>query len=163
MIFGGTCLDPEVNSRLKLLKRARRFSSKSSKKRKQSSDEEGSRPSSSGDSDDEEMEEGLFEERKKALRLTRRFPGSLACQTISSMKEAMLTSAGTLHSQDKRSLPPLFSQYFRSELQGLCGPSMCQELLTLCQGADLLLQGHVARTVDLLAQRVKALEQQSGT
>lgn len=38
---------------------------------------------------------------------------------------------------------------------------MCQELLTLCQGADLLLQGHVARTVDLLAQRVKALEQQA--
>ena len=38
---------------------------------------------------------------------------------------------------------------------------MCQELLTLCQGADLLLQGHIARTVDLLAQRVKALEQQA--
>ena len=160
-IFGGTCLDPEVSSRMKLLKRARRFSNKGSKKRKRSSEDDGSSSSSSSSSGDEEMEEGLFEERKKALRLTRRFPGSLASQTIGNMKEAMLTSAGTLHSQDKKSLPPLFSQYFRSELQGLCGPSMCQELLTLCQGADLLLQGHIARTVDLLAQRVKALEQQA--
>ena len=160
-IFGRTCLDPEVSSTLKMLKRARRFSNKSSKKKRQSSSGDASSSSSSSDSEDEDLEEGLFEERRKALKLTGRFPGSLASQTISSMKEATLTLAGTLHSQDKRSLPPLFTQYFRTELQGLCGPSMCQELLTLCQGADLLLQGHIARTVDLLAQRVKALEQQS--
>ena len=36
---------------------------------------------------------------------------------------------------------------------------MSQELLTLSQGADLLLRGHPARALDLLAQRVKALDQ----
>ena len=76
------------------------------------------------------------------------------------MKESLLTQSGTQYSQDRKALPPIFSRYFRSEMQQLCSPSMSQELLTVCQGADLLLRGHPARALDLLAQRVKALEQQ---
>ena len=45
----------------------------------------------------------------------------------------MLTASGTLHSQDRRSLPPLFTQYYRTELHQLVSPSMGQELLTINQ------------------------------
>ena len=159
-LYSNTCLDPDVEVRSKLLKRAKRFGGKDSKKKKQSSSEDGSDSSMSSESDLEEYGEGLFEERRKALRLTQRYPGSLTTQTVMNMKESLLTQSGTLYSQDRKALPPIFSRYFRSEMQQLCSPSMSQELLTLCQGADLLLRGHPARALDLLAQRVKALEQQ---
>ena len=159
-LYEGTCLDPNAEARGRLLKKAKQFGGKESKKRKHSSSEDGSSSSSSTESDDEEFGEGLFEERKRALRLTQRYPGSLATQTLMNMKESVLTQSGTLFSQDRKSLPPIFSQYYRSEMQSLCSPSMSQELLTLCQGADLLLRGHPARALDLLAKRVKALEQQ---
>ena len=159
-LYGNTCLDPDVEVRSKLLKRAKRFGGKESKKRKHSSSEEDSDSSSTSETDLEEYGEGLFEERRKALRLTQRYPGSFTTQTVMNMKESLLTQSGTLYSQDRKALPPIFSRYFRSEMQSLCTPSMSQELLTLCQGADLLLRGHPARALDLLAQRVKALEQQ---
>ena len=159
-LYEGTCLDPNAEVRSRLLKRAKRFGGKSSKRRRRSSSEASSGTSSSSESEEEEFGEGLFEERKRALRLTRRYPGSLAAQTVASMKESLLTQSGSLYSQDRRTLPPIFSQFFRSEMQALCSPSMSQELLTLSQGADLLLRGHPARALDLLAQRVKALDQQ---
>lgn len=153
-------LDPNAESRSELLKKAKRLGGKESKKRKRSSSEDGSSSSSSTESEGEEFGEGLFEARKRALRLTQRCPGCLAAQTVANMKEALLTQSGTLYSQNRRSLPPIFSQYYRLEMQPLCSPSMSQELLTLCQGADLLLRGHPARALDLLAQRTKALDQQ---
>ena len=159
-LYGNTCLDPDAEVRSKLLKRAKRFGSKESKKRKHSSSDDDSDSSETSESEMEEYGEGLFEERRKALRLTQRYPGSLTTQTVMNMKESLLTQSGTLYSQDRKALPPIFSRYFRSGMQPLCSPSMSQELLTLCQGADLLLRGHPARALDLLAQRVKALEQQ---
>ena len=159
-LYEGTCLDPNAETRLKLLKRAKHFGNKEAKKKKRSSSEEDSSSSSTTESEQEEFGEGLFEERKRALRLTQRYPGSLATQTIMNMKESLLTQSGTLYSQDRKALPPIFSQYYRSQVQALCTPSMSQEMLTLCQGADLLFRGHPARALDLLAQRVKALEQQ---
>ena len=77
-LYEGTCLDPDAEARSRLLKKAKRLGGKGSKKRKRSSSEESSDSSSSTESDDEEFGEGLFEERKRALRLTRRYPGSLA-------------------------------------------------------------------------------------
>ena len=159
-LYVGTCLDPDAETRSRLLKRAKRFGGRSSKKRRRSSSENTSSSSSSSETEEDEFGEGLFEERKRALRLTRRYPGSLAAQTVASMKESLLTQSGSLYSQDRKTLPPIFSQFFRSEMQALCSPSMSQELLTLSQGADLLLRGHPARALDLLAQRVKALDQQ---
>ena len=132
-LYEGTCLDPDAEARSRLLKKAKRFGGKGSKKRKRSSSEETSDSSSSTESDDEEFGEGLFEERKTALRLTRRYPGSLASQTVANMKESLLTQSGSLYSQDRKTLPPIFSQYYRSEMQALCSPSMSQELLTLSQ------------------------------
>ena len=159
-LYEGTCLDPIAEARSRLLKKARRFGAKGSRKRKHSSSEGTDSSSSSSESEAEEFGEGLFEERKRALRLTQRYPGSLAAQTVANMKDSLLTQSGSLYSQDRKSLPPIFSQYFRQEMQPLCSPSMSQELLTLSQGADLLLRGHPARALDLLAQRVKALDQQ---
>eukprot|EP00913_Durusdinium_trenchii_P003130 g2892.t1 len=158
-LYVGTCLDPDAETRSRLLKRAKRFGGRSSKKRRRSSSENTSSSSSSSETEEDEFGEGLFEERKRALRLTRRYPGSLAAQTVASMKESLLTQSGSLYAQDRKTLPPIFSQFYRSEMQALCSPSMSQELLTLSQGADLLLRGHPARALDLLAQRVKALDQ----
>lgn len=159
-LYEGACLDPNAENRSKLLKKARRLGGKESKKRKRSSSEDASSSSSSTESEAEEFGEGLFEERKRALRLTQRYPVCLAAQTVANMKESLLTQSGTLYSQNRKSLPPIFSQYYRLEMQPLCSPSMSQELLTLCQGADLLLRGHPARALDRLAQRTKALDQQ---
>lgn len=161
-LFGGTCLDPRVEERSKLLKKARRLGKRDSQKRKHASSDD----SSSGSSTTEEEEltetgEGLFAEKKRALRLTQRYPGCLGAQTIAGMKESLMTSSGTLHSVDRKSLPPLYTQYYRSELHSMVSPSMGQELLTISQTADLLLRGHPARAVDLLSQRFKALEQQA--
>lgn len=161
-LFGGTCLDPRVDERSKLLRKARRLGKKESKKRKHSSSDS----SSSGSSTSEEEElaetgEGLFAEKKRALRLTQRYPGCLGAQTIAGMKELLMTNSGTLHSLDRKSLPPLYTQYYRTELHALVSPSMGQELLTISQTADLLLRGHPTKAVDLLSQRFKALEQQA--
>ena len=38
---------------------------------------------------------------------------------------------------------------------------MGQDMLTISRAADSLLRGHAARAVDLLSQRLKALEQQA--
>eukprot|EP00913_Durusdinium_trenchii_P018667 g17542.t1 len=87
-LFGGTCLDPRVEERSKLLKKARRLGKRDSQKRKHASSDD----SSSGSSTTEEEEltetgEGLFAEKKRALRLTQRYPGCLGAQTIAGMKE----------------------------------------------------------------------------
>ncbi|CAK8987052.1 unnamed protein product, partial [Durusdinium trenchii] len=137
-LFSGTCLDPRMEERAKLLRRARKMGKKEGKKRKRSSSE-GSSSDSSTSEEDEEVEtgEGLFAEKKRALRLTQQYPGCLGAQTIAGMKESLMTSSGTLHSLDRKSLPPLYTQYYRSELHSLVSPSMGQELLTISQTADL--------------------------
>lgn len=161
-LFGGTCLDPWLEERSKLMKKARKLGKKEGRKRKHSSSEDSSSRSSTSEEEDmAELGEGLFAEKKRALRLTQRYPECLGAQTISGMKESLLTSSGTLHSLHRKSLPPLFTQYYRSELHSQVSPSMGQELLTISQTADLLLRGHPARAVDLLSQRFKALEQQA--
>ena len=144
------------------MKKARKLGKKEGRKRKHSSSEDSSSRSSTSEEEDmAELGEGLFAEKKRALRLTQRYPECLGAQTISGMKESLLTSSGTLHSLHRKSLPPLFTQYYRSELHSQVSPSMGQELLTISQTADLLLRGHPARAVDLLSQRFKALEQQA--
>ena len=161
-LFGGTCLDRRVEERSKLMRKARKLGKKEGRKRKHSSSDDSSSGSSTSEEEDlAETGEGLFSEKKRALRLTQRYPGCLGAQTIAGMKESLLTSSGTLHSLDRKSLPPLYTQYYRSELHSLVSPSMGQELLTISQTADLLLRGHPARAVDLLSQRFKALEQQA--
>ena len=78
-----------------------------------------------------ETGEGLFAEKKRALRLTQRYPGCLGAQTIAGMKESLMTSSGTLHSLDRKSLDALYTQYYRNELHSMVSPSMGQELLTI--------------------------------
>ena len=98
-LFGGTCLDPRVEERSKLMRRARKLGKKEGKKRKHSSSEDSTSGSSSTEEDElAETGEGLFAEKKRALRLTLRYPGCLGAQTIAGMKESLLTSSGTLHS-----------------------------------------------------------------
>lgn len=51
-------------------------------------------PSETSDIEDEEQ--GLFQELPKILHLARKYPGSLSCQTMGSMKESLVASSGQL-------------------------------------------------------------------
>ena len=82
-----------------------------------SSDSPSTESSTTEEDERSEAGEGLFAEKKRALRLTQRhFLGSDNCEY---MKESTLTASGMLRSQDRRSLPPLFAQYYRTELHQL--------------------------------------------
>ena len=156
-LCSGTCLDPRVEERAKLLRRARRLGKKEGKK--------SARPVRRHRLRVRPLRMKSSWRRAKACSLRKRghcgYPGSLGAQTIAGMKESLMTNSGTLHSLDRKSLPPLYTQYYRNELHSMVSPSMGQELLTISQTADLLLRGHAARAVDLLSQRFKALEQQA--
>ena len=109
-LFGGTCLDPRLEERSKLMRKARKLGKKEGRKRKHSSSDDSSSGSSTSEEEDlVETGEALFLEKKRALRLIQRYLGCLGAQTIAGMKESLLTSSGTLHSLDRKSLPPLYT------------------------------------------------------
>lgn len=82
----------------------------------------------------------------------------LTSRALGEARHSLLTGAGTVWDTDKSALPPLFVQYCRSQLIPSMGAVVQQECLTLSMAFDCLLQGHIARGMDVLAQRVKALE-----
>ena len=62
---------------------------------------------------------------------------------------------------DRGSLPPVFSQYWRSVLDARASRPMSREMQTLSYVLDLLLQGRAAAACDVATQRLKSLEQTS--
>ena len=80
-LFGGTCLDPRVDERAKLLRKARRLGKKEGKKRKRSSSEDSTSGSSTSEEEDlTETGEGRFaKKKKKALRLMTEISWLLGC------------------------------------------------------------------------------------
>jgi len=59
---------------------------------------------------------------------------------------------------DKPSLPPLFTQYSRQVVMPGMSASLQQEVITISQALDLLAQGKVGSSMDVLTQRLKSLE-----
>ena len=159
-IFKDTGLDPSLKRRNKLVKKARRIG-RAKKKKKKKSDGSGSEDSgstSSESSTDEEVGEGLFETGKRVKIISGRYPGVLACSSLSEAKQVLLTASGTTWQLDKQGLPPLFTHYVRQQLAHSMSPPLLQESLTVAAAIDNLLQGKVAYTCDLLAQRLKSIE-----
>ena len=159
-LFEKTGLDPDVKARRKVLRKARKLGQgKKKKKKKKSSSEEGS---SSGSSTTEEGEDdggtGLFNNEQRVRTIWHRCPGALSATMLQEARNSLVTSSGSLWEVDKAKLPPIVGQYVRTTFHGHMQPAMYQEACTLGLVADLLLQGHAAKSLDVVSQRLKSLE-----
>lgn len=163
-LFEGTGLDPDAKTRAKIRKKARRVgqSAKKKKKKKNSaSSSTGSSSSSTSSSSASQAGAGLFDNEQRLLVLWKKYPGVLTAQAVSEAKDRLLTSAGTMWSEDRSKLAPVLTRYCRQVLITNMAPPMAQEALTVCAALDMLLQGKAAAAADILAQRAKSLEAHS--
>ena len=157
-VYGTTGLDPDAKVRKRLLKRLK----KKIKKKKGSSaessgsslEEEASQASSLASSESGE----IFEEAQKVRTIARKAPGLLTYGTVKEMQRQLLTSAGTVWSQERASVPPIALQYYRTQLANRLSGGAAREALTLSWAIDLALQGKMAQATDTLSQRLKSLE-----
>ena len=85
----------------------------------------------------------------------RRLPGAAALEEAA---EALVTNERNLFEVGASSLPPLFMRYYRQQLAGRMPPAMSREAQTLTYILDALLRGRAAESLDVAAQRLKALE-----
>ena len=158
-VFSNTGLDPNPKSRRKLLRKARRLGRSKKKKKKSSAATSSSSSSSSSASASSKGEMGsLFDSEKRMKTIWRRYPGSLAASALWEARQCLLTASGVLWDLDRRSIPPITTQYTRQHLAGGMSPALLQEALTVSAAMDHLLQGKIAATMDILAQRLKSLE-----
>lgn len=145
--------------RRKILKKAKRLGKGKKKKKKGSSASSltGS-SSSSRSSSSKGMTGNLFSSERRMKTIWRRYPGSLAASSLWEARQSLMTVAGVLWDVDKKSMPPITTQYTRQQLASHMTPPMLQEALTISACLDGLLMGKVAWTADILAQRLKSLE-----
>eukprot|EP00435_Cladocopium_sp_Y103_P007936 s2109_g2.t1 len=163
VILGGSGLDPDPKKRKKYLQRAKRLVKKKKKKKSSGSTSSGTeKKSSSEDSSSSPMgAQDIFGQTKMARRIAERCPGVLTASSLAAVQEQLLNTQGLLWELDRRELPPLFLQYFRSHLCGRMSPAMRREALHLSVCLDLGLQGLIPQLMDTLGQRLKALEAQA--
>ena len=162
-VFGGTGLDPNPARRQRVLRRAKRLGRSHKKKKKKSSSSKASGSSSSSTSSSSSrmgVDTGLFDGEDKLQRIWKKCPGALTTGALREARQGLLSQAGTLWNVDQGELPPVFTQYCRQQILApmTVSPVLTQELLTLSQALDLLLQGRVASTADVLCQRIKCVE-----
>ena len=159
-LFEGTGLDPSYRARRKMLKKARRLGTGKKKKKKKGSKSGDSQTdgSSSSSSTSPEDEGGLFEDERRLEQIWQRYPGCLSAKTVQEAKNKLVTAAGTAMAMDRKSLPPILTQYVRVAVLPGCSAVMGQEVLSLAMAMDLLLSGKAAQCADLIGQRLKALE-----
>ena len=162
-VFRDTGMDPNPERRMKILKKARRIGKRDKKKKKKkeresSSAGDSSSSSTSSSSSADYGEAGLFTEEMRLRAIWKKCPGALTARSIQEIKKNLLTSAGTVWEVNKASLPPIYTQYGRQSVMPGMSASLQQESLTLCQCLDLLAQGKVASSMDVLNQRLKSLE-----
>ena len=157
-VFGDTGLDPDVKKRNRIARKASRIGKKKKKKKSTSGEEEGSGSGSSSSSPEEEANPQLFDGDKKLHAMWKRYPGALASSASSEARQHLVSASGAVWAVDKKKVSPVFTLYARQCLMPLMSPPMAQETITISQCLDLLLQGHMAASCDVLAQRLKALE-----
>lgn len=162
-VFSGTGMDPDPRGRSKVLKKARKVAKKDKKGKKKkekasSSESDGSGSSSSSTSSLDFGETGIFEEEKRLRAVWKRCPGALSSRSIQEIKRSLVTAAGTAWEMNKQLLPPIFSQYSRQVVMPGMSASLQQEVITVSHALDLLAQGRIASSMDVLTQRLKSLE-----
>ena len=169
-VFKHTALDPDIEIRRELMKKARKIRKGKKKKKKSSrSRSKGTSGEDSGDSSEstslaEKHIAGseLFESERRSLQIWRRVPGALLNATILDMQEQMITAHGyTNRPVEEGAVAPVATQYFRSHLQQQMGAALARESLHLATIIDLSLRGRIASALDVAGQRLKALEAMS--
>lgn len=102
----------------------------------------------------------LFGSASKVQVIGRRLPGTLVAAAIEEASESLISQEGGTWETDVGPLPAIFPRYYRQQLSSRMSPAMARETQTLCQAIDYLLKGRCVEALDLLSQRVKALEMQ---
>ena len=155
LLLSGTGLDARERVRQRVQRAARRYL-----QRKSSRMSETSSSSSSGDSTSkgtvEEFQNTIFTESTKVRKLAEHFPGALATEGLTAMRESLLQVEG--YQEERSHLRPTALLYFRSVLQRKASGAQGRELLTHCTAVDMLMNGRIAGALDLLMQRVKSIE-----
>lgn len=162
-VLGDSALDPDPSRRRRVMRRARRLVKKGKKKGSSSStgssDKEGTHSTGSFS----EMDASdVFGQTRMAKKIWTKCPGVLTATSLSSVQEQLLNTQGQMWDINKKELPPLFLQYFRAQLAAKMQPAMRREALHASFCLDLGLQGRIPELLDVLAQRLKALEGQAG-
>ena len=162
VVFGGTCLDPSRKSRQKLLQKAKKVGQSKKKKKKDGSSKGSDTDETISSSSTEEIDEGgLFEGDRKMQSIWRRYPGALTASAAAETRQHLVAASGAVWAVDKSRVPPVFTRYARQSLVRMMPPAMAQEAITLGHVLDGLVQGKIASSCDIVAQRLKALEASS--
>lgn len=162
VVLGDSGLDPEPKRRKRFLRKAKRLVKKKKKKSTSASSRSTTQEKSSRSSSSEGVGAAdIFGQNRMAKRIASSCPGVLTATSLSAVQEQLLTSQGQMWDLDKRELPPLFIQYFRGQLAARMQPAMRREAVHVSYCLDLGLQGKVPQLLDVLAQRLKALEGQT--
>ena len=156
-LFAQTGVDPDPAVRKKFKRKAAKLARKRSKE-----SSSGSSSSSSSTSAPMSGDPSIFGATGKVQLIGKKLPGTLTTAALEEAAESLITHDGGVWETSAAALPPLFVRYYRSQLASKMAPAMSREVYTLCHCLDLMLRGRAAEATDLLAQRVKALEMQSG-
>ena len=162
-VFSHTGLDPDPVRRKRILKKAKKLGKAQKKKKKKKGSSESkaaSSSSSSTSSSSSDADSGIFGEDTKLMKIWRKCPGALSSGAVREARQGLLTQAGTLWNVSTAEVPAILTQYCRQQvLHGSnISPAMTQEILTLSQTADYMLQGKIAAALDIVCQRIKSLE-----
>lgn len=153
IVLCGTGLDPRERVRRRVQKSARRYlRSKSSKDSKTSSSSDSGTSSTAS----KDPRDTIFTDSTKVRKLAEQFPGSLATEGLTAMRDSLLQIEG--YQEERSHLRPTALLYFRSVLQKKSAGAQGRELLTHCTAIDMLMNGRIAGALDLLMQRVKSIE-----
>ena len=155
-LFAGTALDPKERVRKRVMRAAQKYAAK--KRAKQSSSSSGSGSTSTSTTSDEGLTtaEGVFAEETKIRAIGERFPGALALETLTTMRQNLLATAG--EEGEQQTTRPIALLYFRKILGRKATGAQARELLNIACALDSLLKGRPAQTMDILCQRLKAQE-----
>lgn len=82
----------------------------------------------------------------------------LTASSVLTMSQFLTQVSGTGWEQEAPGVQPLLSLYNRVYIAGKLSGGMQREFQTLCHCGDLLLQGRLAETLDVVVQRLKSLE-----
>ena len=159
-ILGGSGLDPDPRKRNHMLKKAKLVIKKKRKRKSSSSSSKstGSKGGSSGSSTSQVMAADVFGQTRTAKRVASQCPGVLTATSVAAVQEQLLTVQGQLWEVDRKELPPLFLQYFQGQLSPKMQPAMRREAVHVSYCLDLGLTGRIPELLDVLSQRLKALE-----
>lgn len=158
LVFSGTGLDPRPHIRRRVLKYAKK---KVAKKKDSASSSSGSLSTGSDEVSSEEGHDVLMDASKIKM-MSRHAPGGLTMMGALRMQESLAEQEGVWQLQENvKSLPACTLRYVRASLGSRLLGGALKEAITLASSLDLVLQGRVAESADMMIQRLKSMERVS--